>query len=57
MIELKNIIKVKVPNQQRAINGKLYLKKFLSKSNAMSYEYNLKKDYKKRKKILNQSIK
>ncbi len=58
MIELKNIIIAKVLNQLRVIGGKLYLKKkFLSKSAAMSYEYKLKKDYTKRKKILNQSIK
>jgi len=35
----------------------IFKKKFLSKSAAMSYEYKLKKDYTKRKKILNQSIK
>ena len=58
MIELKNIIIIKVPNLQRAINGKLYFKKrFLSKSNAMSYEFVLKKDRKKKKELLNQSIK
>ena len=34
----------------------IFKKKFLSKSNAMSYEYNLKKDYKKRKKILKNLI-
>jgi len=34
----------------------IFKKKFLSKSAAMSYEYKLKKDYTKRKKILNQSI-
>jgi putative endonuclease len=35
----------------------IYKKKFLLKSKAMSYEYKLKKDYIKRKKILKKLIK
>lgn len=34
----------------------IYKKKFISKSDAMSYEYKLKKDRKFRKKILNEII-
>ena len=34
----------------------IYKKKFISKSEAMSYEYKLKKDRKFRKKILNEII-
>ena len=34
----------------------IYKKKFISKSDAMSYEYKLKKDRKLRKKILNKII-
>jgi putative endonuclease len=33
----------------------LYKKKFISKSDAMSYEYNLKKNIKKRKEIYNKN--
>ena len=35
----------------------IYKRRFLSKSDAMSYEYKLKKDSKKRKKILSKYIK
>ena len=34
----------------------LYKKKFISKSDAMSYEYNLKKNIKKRKEIYNKNL-
>ena len=41
----------------KGYNWKLvYKKRFLLKSNAMSYEYHLKKDTKKRKKILNNTL-
>ena len=41
----------------KGYNWKLiYRRKFLSKKEAMSYEYKLKKDAKKRKKILEKTI-
>jgi len=41
----------------KGYNWKLiYRRKFLSKKEAMSYEYKLKKDVKKRKKILEKTI-
>ena len=47
-------MKTKEQNLQEAYKWKLiYHRKFLSKSAAMSYEYKLKKDKIKRKKILN----
>ena len=50
MIELKNIIKVKV-QINKAINGKLYLKKFLSKSKLCLMNITSKKITKKEKRF------
>ena len=50
--ELKNIMKIKEQNLQEALWKLIFHRKFLSKSAAMSYEYKLKKDKIKRKKII-----
>ena len=44
---LKNITHLKEQKQHVVISGKLFIKKFSSKSKAMSFEYFLKKDRKK----------
>ena len=51
-----NITTIKVQNPLKATNGKLFLKKFSNKSNALSYEYKLKKNRKRRSLILEKFI-
>ena len=65
MLGIRLILKKRLKNHNQNKGAKstkghkwklIYKKKFISKSDAMSYEYKLKKDRKFRKKILNEII-